>query len=208
MKIFDIGANIGKFAIANVTDDTEIISVEASPTTYLKLVENVKNYNNVKPINYAVTFEEKETIIFYECTAADTVSTLNKDWLTSEDSRFGYFKNNVREINVPTISLDKMINIYGMPDIIKIDVECAEDQVIKSLSYKVDTICFEWASEFKEMVIECLLLLENLGFTKFHVQMEDNYVYRPEDYNSTMEDILQFLDKTTPKKEWGMIWAK
>jgi hypothetical protein len=46
-----------------------------------------------------------------------------------------------------------------------------------------------------------------LGYTEFALQFEDNYIYRPEKYES-LNNIKDKLHKTTPKIEWGMIWAK
>lgn len=207
MLIFDIGANIGNYSLSNINKHTKIISVEASPNTYLELVKNCKKYDNIYPLNFAVTSNKNDTIKFYECLKANTISTLNKEWLCSTDSRFGHYKNEIKEIDVNTITLDKLIDIYGKPDLIKIDVECSEHDVIKSLTQKIDIICFEWASEFKELYFECIELLEQLGFTKFHIQLEDNYIYRPKSYDYTKQDVINFINKTTPKKEWGMIWA-
>lgn len=207
MLLFDIGANIGRWAIANNTGNT-IISIEASPYTFSKLVNNVSSYKNITPLHYAVSSSDKETVTFYHCTGADTISTLDKEWLSSEESRFGYFKNSIVEITVPVISIDTLIEKYGVPDLIKVDVEGAEDIVLQSISQKVDTLCFEWASEWKEKNIACINRLVDLGYTKFYLQHEDNYTFRPTSYDKSASEIITLLEKTTPKVEWGMIWAQ
>ena len=135
MLIFDIGANIGKYAIANNTNDNKIICVEASPNTYEKLVHNVQTNKNITVLHYAVS-SKPNNVIFYHCTEADTLSTLNKDWLNSEKSRFGFLGNKIQEVIVNTITLDSLIVKYGIPDLCKIDVEGAEEEVIKTLSFK------------------------------------------------------------------------
>ena len=104
---FDIGANIGKWTLANLKNTSTIVAVEAVPNTFLKLENNVKHSINVVCLNLAVCNSEKEFIEFYNC-EADTLSTLNKDWLTSEKSRFFNYKYNV--IKCKTISLDKLIS--------------------------------------------------------------------------------------------------
>ncbi len=40
---FDIGSNIGSWSLENITRCDKIISVEASPITFRKLVNNCKN---------------------------------------------------------------------------------------------------------------------------------------------------------------------
>ena len=101
---FDIGANIGKWSLANVNNCEKIISIEASPNTFSNLINNTSNNQKIIPLNYAVCNSDKEFIEFYNC-SADTLSTINKDWLDSEKSRF-YKQYNYNVINCKTINLN------------------------------------------------------------------------------------------------------
>jgi FkbM family methyltransferase len=208
MLIFDIGANIGAWAIANSSNDTIIVSVEASPSTFTMLVRNVASNKNIIPLHFAISCSDVSSITFYHCISAPTISTLDKDWLSSPESRFGSYKNSIKEIIVPTRSLDTLIIEYGMPDLIKIDVEGAEEQVLRSLHCKVPILCFEWAAEWKEKNLTCISLLSSLGYTEFDIQHEDNYKYRPSVFTKSADDIRIFFNHAIPKKDWGMIWAK
>jgi len=203
---FDIGANIGKFSLANVNNTNKIIAIEASPTTYKILLNNTKNINKIECLNYAICNSKKEEITFYE-SSCNTISTLDKEWLTSSKSRFGN-KTQIKSIKVKTLSIDNLIKKYGVPDLIKVDVEGAENIVLKSLTSKTPLLCFEWASEWKDKNIECVKYLYSIGYTKFHMQNEDNYTYRPFDFKNDKKTIIQKLEKATPKKDWGMIWCK
>ena len=192
---FDIGANIGKWSLENINNCKQIVAVEASPTTFTKLLNNTKHVSNIVCLNFAACNSNEEFISFYNC-SADTLSTINQDWLASENSRF-YKQYNYNVIKCETITIDKLIKEYGVPDLIKIDVEGGEFECLSSLTQKIKNICFEWASDY----------LENLGYTEFAVQIEDNYTYRPQIYTNLIA-VKEWLNKTTPKKEWGMIWAK
>ena len=202
---FDIGANIGKWSLENIEKCDKIIVVEASPTTFNRLIDNVKNQDKLICLNYAVCNSNEEYITFYNSNA-DTLSTINKDWLDSEKSRF-YNQYYYNEIKCKTITIDSLIDKYGVPELIKIDVEGGEFECISSLTQKVNQICFEWASETNDITFKCLDYLVNLGYTEFAIQYEDKYTYRPELYTG-VNIIKVFLNKTTPKKEWGMIWVK
>lgn len=203
--LFDIGANIGNWSLSNLNNCDRIIAVEASPKTFNKLKYNLNSNPKIECINYAVSNSGDSFIDFYDC-QADTISTLNKDWLDSENSRFcKQFQYD--KISCKTISIDKLIEIYGIPELIKIDVEGAEFEVLSSLTQKVTNICFEWASELNDITFKSINYLENLGFTEFAIQYGDDYVYRPEIYQDK-NHIINLLNKTTPKNEWGMIWAK
>jgi FkbM family methyltransferase len=202
---FDIGSHIGAWALANVDYCDKIISVEASPFTYQKLLVNC-NDNKIINLNYAVCNSREEYVTFYHA-HSDTLSTLNKNWLVSESSRF--YNEQFTEIKTKAITLDKLIEIYGKPDLIKIDVEGGEYECISSLTQKVDTICFEWASETNDISISCMEYLSSIGFTMFHIQMGDTYTYRPkEDEYIDMLYAKYVLQSTVPKQHWGMVWCK
>ena len=202
---FDIGANIGKWSLSNVNNCEKIIAIEASQHTFKRLLQNTNNNQKIIPLSYAVCNSDKEFIEFYNC-SADTLSTINKDWLDSEKSRF-YKQYNYNVINCKTITIDKLIEEYGTPELIKIDVEGGEFECLSSLTQKVKNICFEWASETNDITFKCLDYLESLGYNEFAIQLEDHYNYRPLNYTN-IYSIKEFLNKTTPKNEWGMIWTK
>jgi FkbM family methyltransferase len=209
MLLFDIGANIGRWAIANHTPTNRIISVEASPSTYAELQSRVSQYKNIIPLHYAVTSSTDSHVTFYHCNTASTISTLDRDWLSSPESRFGMYANTIQEITVPAISLDRLITEYGVPDLLKIDVEGAENIVLQSLTQKVPLLCFEWAAEWKDKNIQCMNILRDLGYTQFHIQREDAYTYIPADnVYVSYEDVVAKLMTTKLKQDWGMIWAK
>lgn len=205
MKMFfDIGSNVGNWSIANICPLSKIVAVEADPDTFMKLKSKTSKFENIVCLNFAVCNSKNEFVEFFKC-QTDTLSTLNKEWLTSTDSRFYNYK--YTPIICKTISLDKLIEMYGVPELIKIDVEGGEFECITSLTQTVNNICFEWASETNDVTIKCLDYLVTLGYTQFSIQFEDNYTYRPLVYNE-VDAIKDILKKTTPKKEWGMIWAK
>jgi len=202
---FDIGANVGKWSIANLRNCDTIISIEASTLTFNRLQTNTKIYPNIKCLNYAVCDSNEEYVSFY-ISNADTLSTLNEQWLNSETSRF-YKYGTYQETKCKTIKLDTLIHTYGVPDLIKIDVEGGEFEVVKSLTKKVNNICFEWAAETNNITFDCIKYLINLGYDNFALQFKDDYLYRPTEY-TTANNIIERLKSTTPKKDWGMIWVK
>lgn len=211
---FDIGSNDGSWTLANVNQCNKIITVEASPITFRRLVQNIRNSyirnrslkEKVTLINYAVCNNNGKDITFYHA-KTDVLSTLNKEWLTSKESRF--YNQPYTEIKCKTITIDKMIEAFGMPQLIKIDVEGGEYDCITSLTQKVPLLCFEWASEIQEIAVKCIDYLFTLGYTQFYIQKEDAYTFRPNDADYyDIETVKMNLLKTIPKDDWGMIWCK
>ena len=202
---FDIGSNVGDWANANLAHCDRIISVEASPITFQKLVQHCKN-EKIVPLNFAVCNNGGEDITFYHANC-DVLSTTNKDWLTKDTSRF--YQQPYTELRCKTITIDALIQQYGVPDLIKIDVEGGEFQTISSLTQKVKLLCFEWASEVNDITFQCLDYLAGLGFSQFYVQNGDLYTFRPQESDfSDIDSVKANLASTTPKKDWGMIWCK
>jgi FkbM family methyltransferase len=206
---FDIGAHIGCWSTANIDKFDKIIAIEASPYIYDVLKNNASD--KLTTINYAVCNNDLKDISFYHCHAYNGVlSTTNKDWLTNPKSRFYDQRDNYIEITCKTITIDKLIEQYGKPDFIKIDVECGEYDCISSLTTKIDILCFEWAAEYNEMSFKCLDYLENLGYTHFYIQEADDYTFRPleEDYINDISIIKNLLSNKIHGTNWGMIWCK
>ena len=202
---FDIGANIGKWSLSNISKCDKIISVEASPVTFKKLVNNCKN-DKVILLNYAVCNNNGNDITFYHA-KCDTLSTINKHWLTDKNSRF--YNHPYTEVICKTTSIDKLIEEYGMPELIKIDVEGGEYECVSSLTCKNKLICFEWASETNDITLKCLDHLFNLGYTQYHIQNGDDYLFRPTDADFyDIDNIKTKLSNTIPKKDWGMLWCR
>jgi hypothetical protein len=115
---------------------------------------------------------------------------------------------------VTITSLDRLIETYGTPSFIKIDVEGHELEVIKSLTTKYSgTIAFEWSEEMNKEAIETINYISDvLGHTKFYIQLEDSYTFVP-DENSyiTKEETIDMINtKWVPTRHelWGMIWSK
>ena len=125
----------------------------------------------------------------------------------------------------PTITIDRMIEAYGTPDLIKIDVEGHESSVLKSLTTKVKKLCFEWNEEMAEELYDCISLLENLGYDKFGVlgYFDEGDIYKHLTYNSAGDTFLQEpeyyslnevkndLSKCINKDRrvnWGMVWVQ
>jgi FkbM family methyltransferase len=206
--IFDIGANVGRYALANYMDNrVKVVSVEASPITFNKLKEATKN-TSIDTLNYAITGSDNPTVAFHHCHGADVLSTTDIDWLTSPLSRFGNYGNTIQTIQVPTMTLDKLVEQYWIPDIVKIDVEGSEREVISSLTKKIPVLCFEWAAEWNAKTLAAIDHLFSLGFTKFHIQERDEYTYSPRVFEHSYESVKNALLQKTHRVDWGMVWAQ
>ena len=178
MLCFDIGANRGDFTLAALEKGYDVVALEPA-SIFKELAKNFIYDPRVIPLKMAVSMGDYETVEFYEADE-DGLSTLNQDWLTNSDLPYG--GKAYKPINVTSITLDTLALKYGIPDLIKIDVEGAEWNVFKGLSSKMGTIAFEWT--FATMS-EHQLQLEYLsygGYTEVAPQYIVNHCEEPDTY--------------------------
>ena len=156
-----------------------------------------------------------------------SVEGFTKSIETQFGSMYAFLTRVHRYIERPsqTITIDRLIEIYGVPDLIKIDVEGYESNVIKGLTKRNKKLCFEWNEEMSEELFLCLKLLENLGYEKFGVlgYFEEGDIYEYLTYDSAGDtflrepqyylieeiksDLLRSINKYR-RVNWGMVWAK
>ena len=204
--LYDIGANKGLYTDTLIDKYDKCILVEANPVLCEYLQGKYSNNTKIKIVNVIVS--KDENVQFY-VSNADTLSTADISWIT--DSRFTKDYSWKAIDGVSTMSLDSIIRQEGTPSFIKIDVEGYELNVVKSLTQKYSGLCFEWAEEKKEEIIQTIEYLSEIGYSQFAIQNKDDYNYSvPNEDWTTKEKIILYCNSffdTKRRSEWGMIWA-
>ena len=162
---FDIGANIGDYALKFLLLGAKVICVEPEEKNLKKLSLRYSINKSVSIVPMALSDTEGDSELFV-CTNATTISTLSEKW--KNDGRFSnnYTWDFIQKVQ--TTTLDKLIKIYGLPKFCKIDVEGFEYNVLKGLSRKIPYISFEITREFFDNAIKCINYLIELGYVKFN----------------------------------------
>jgi FkbM family methyltransferase len=230
--IFDIGFNVGEFTQTcfNKYKECSVIAVEANPNLCNAVSQHFFTNYNFSLLNNLVSNNEGEEIDFYISHNATGVSTASTEFM--ENSRFTKGSKHLGEnsinwaapIKVQSITIDSMIERYGMPDLIKIDVEGYEHTVLSGLTQKANDICFEWHEEERDNLYKILEHLQGLGYEQFGVigwfdegdvfekatfsDKGDPYLEYPKNFY-TLEDLeLDKLINPERRVNYGMFFAK
>ena len=230
--IFDIGFNIGEFTQTcfNKFPNCSVVAVEANPELASKVSNHFYTKYNFTLLNNLVSDKEGELIDFYISRYTTGVSTASTTFM--ENSRFTKGSKNVEAnsikweapIKIESISLDSMIERFGIPHLLKIDVEGYELNVLKGLTQKVNDICFEWHEEESEQLYKILDHLESLGYEQFGLigwfdegdvfpkatfsDKGDPYLEYPKNFYKRSELELEKLINPERRINYGMFFVK
>ena len=181
MLLFDVGANRGDATVAGLQKGYKVIALEPAPRVFAQLVSSFIYNQNVVPLKFAVSDTDNSVVELYEADE-DGLSTINKEWLT--DSSMPYCGKPYRTVNANTVTVDSLADTYGIPDLIKIDVEGAEWSVFKGITKKYGTITFEWTNVTLGEHCSQINYLKELGYTKVGPQFITNHLQEPTEWFS------------------------
>ncbi|MFN8357375.1 MAG: FkbM family methyltransferase [Spirosomataceae bacterium] len=208
-RYFDVGANYGNRIEPIVDDGFTIIAIEpqSSCINYLK-----RRFNNkilIVPKGLGAV-EGRQTLYISD---VNTISSFSKDWIraTQESGRFSQY-NWEQEQAVEMTTLDKLIELYGKPQFIKIDVEGFELEVLQGLSQPVPVLSFEYTiPERKQAILECIDRIVELAKGQpvtFNYSISESMEWALEAWLSPQEMKQEVDNERFVVSEFGDIYAK
>jgi FkbM family methyltransferase len=157
--VFDVGANFGSRVKTFLSLGAKVVAVEPQP----KCVRFLRNLFGTKITLIDKGLAAKTSAMDFFISSDAAVSSFSKDWVENvAKKRFSGSKYEAG-IKIPVTTLDVLIDEFGIPAFIKIDVEGFEFEVIKGLNRKVKCLSFEYIIEKRENVVSCILHLQKFG---------------------------------------------
>ena len=200
---FDIGAHLGDKSKELIKKKINVVMIEPQPEC-IRILRELYSANPLVTIIPKGLGRSNQKLEMSINTKQPVISTFAEHWKTG---RFSY-SNWDKKIMVDVTTLDDLINKFGEPNYIKIDVEGFEHEVILGLTKKSGIISFEFTSEFIEDAFKSINYLISLGYSDFNFSIGERRKFYTEWKDA---GAIKELIKTVIKEDhllWGDLYCK
>jgi len=150
MTVWDVGANIGVFAVLAADTADEVVGFEPVPSTVQRLEDNLQlNDADGVALNVALSDERGEMDL-----------GLERDEVGTQTPAFDLDpRTETAAVTVETIAGDQLVADVPAPDALKIDVEGAEGEVLAGLEDTLEDVSVVVVETHGESLLVCKRLL-------------------------------------------------
>ena len=191
--VFDVGAHLGDKTASFLALDAEVVAIEPDKRFIKYIEKRFSNKTNIHLVNKGIS-AKPEQLLFYRRKTAST-SGVVEDWCKGVDDATTVYE-------IQTTTLDLLIEQFGMPKYIKIDVEGFEIAVLQGLSQLVPLVSFEFHYQQLSRAIECIDLLSKNGKRYFNVTPTDESQFIFKEWQ-TRQEFENFISQSWKIKELG-----
>lgn len=173
--VFDVGAHVGDRTRIFARLGARVVAVEPQPRAARFLRFAFRNRPEVRIVEAAVA-AEAGVVRMHINVANPTVSTLSDALLGAAPRDANWAGQRWEEtVDVPAITLDRLIEECGRPDFLKIDVEGFEDVALMGLSALVPAMSFEFTTLQRDVGLRALERAAALGFRRFNLSLGESH---------------------------------
>lgn len=203
---FDVGAHVGNRTRALARLGCHVVAVEPHPdcARLLRIVFARSARVTVLEAAMAGACGRKSLAV---SEGAPTLSSIAHGWREMVEREPGF--NRVhwsRSVEVDVTTIDRLIMQFGVPALIKIDVEGSEPQVLDGLSQAVPVLSFEYLPGFLELVERSTARLNALGRYLFNWSPGESYRLVEQKWLSA-SDLMKTLRTKRAQSASGDVYA-
>lgn len=197
---FDIGANYGAKTEVFLALGARVVSCEPQPDCMGELRDRVGNNSRLTTIEAAVGSSRGRQTLFVE--RHRTASSLREKWQGSIEGA----------IEVDVVTINSLIETYGVPHYCKIDVEGYEQEILRGLTHRIPVVSFEYhlRGEGIREALECLDHLARLGPIEVNIAPAETPILGLSTW-STSDEFIQFFTTDIPRMngfDYGDIFVR
>ncbi len=163
--VFDVGANEGRVTEVFAELGAHVVAIEPNPDLAAKIRAR---YGSARVHVESAALGDSEGVAELRLGADSEHSTLSDEWQQAVGDEAGA-ERWTDTVEVRVTSLDRLIERYGMPDFVKIDVEGFEPQVLSGLHRRVGALSFEFQCRAIDIARRSVETVEALGGYEFNL---------------------------------------
>ena len=170
--VFDIGANVGMFSEVFASLGSRVVALEPNADCVRHI--QISYPNTGIEVLQSAAGSQNGLAVLNVSDARDDISSLSKDWMRAVEQQHSDYRGLwSKQVTVPVVTLDTLIERYGAPDFIKIDVEGFEEFVLDGLSIQPPLLSFEFNAAYLDAAMRCLNKNLFVGSSVFNFMLGD-----------------------------------
>ena len=204
--VFDLGAHAGNRTRAFAAIGCRVIALEPQPDFARLLRILFSRSTTVKIIESAASDKSGRAFLSIS-EETPTVTTIDANWQKVRGLEPGFSGVHWnKRIEIKTVTLDLLIQRFGVPAFIKIDVEGSEPNVLAGLNCAVRGLSFEYLPSALEHARKCISRLNSIAPYKFNWSYGESYRFA-EKHWMTSSEISKALESSYAQRRAGDVYA-
>ena len=204
--VFDIGAHVGDRVASFRRLGARVVAVEPQPAL-VKMLRLFYGRRAVVAIEAVAVGREIGTTALMINPDNPTVSTASPEFVSAARDAPGWETQRwTKSVVVPVTTLDALIDKYGIPAFIKIDVEGFEEEALLGLTRAVKALSFEFTMIQRDVALACIEHCIALGFTRFNAVLGESQTFVNAEWVGG-EQISRWLTGLPSEANSGDIYA-